>query len=78
MEHWESLIAAKSRPCAKICKIEDASKRNAANATKKWRKKNADHYKAKQKAWRVANPDKIKVYQERNKKNVKRWAEEYK
>lgn len=77
MKNWESLIASKSRPCSKICKIEDASKRNAANATKKWRKKNADHYKATQKAWREANPDKIKTYQERNKKNVKRWAEEH-
>lgn len=75
-QDWETLIASRMRPCVAL-KIEDASKRNSANAVKKWRKKNADHYKAYQKEWFANNPDKVKVYRERNKKNVKRWAEEH-
>ena len=43
-QDWETLIASRMRPCVAL-KIEDASKRNSANAVKKWRKKNADHYK---------------------------------
>ena len=65
------------RPAQKICRIEDPVKRNAAAATKRWRKKNWKHYQEKQKEWREANPEKIKVYQERNKKNIKRWAKEH-
>ncbi len=76
-QNWESLIATRTRPCATICKIEDPVKRNSAAAKKRWRKKNWNHYQEKQKEWREANPEKIKVYQERNKKNVKRWAEEH-
>ena len=76
MQDWETLIAERMRPCVAL-KIEDASKRNAANATKKWREKNLDHYKLKQKEWAKANPDKIREYRQRNKKNVKRWAEEH-
>ena len=77
MEKWETLIGAKMRPAQKICRIEDPVKRNAAAATKRWRKKNWKHYQEKQKEWREANPEKIKVYQERNKKNIKRWAKEH-
>lgn len=77
MKKWETLIGAKMRPAQKVCRIEDPVKRNAAAATKRWRKKNWKHYQEKQKAWHEANPEKIKVYQERNKKNVKRWAEEH-
>ena len=47
MEDWESVIKDRMRPCATICKIEDARKRNSANATKRWREKNMDHYKQK-------------------------------
>jgi len=77
---WESLIGEKIKAHRKTYmpqRIEDARKRNAANATKKWRKKNWEHYKSKQKEWLAKNPDKVKTYQERNKKNVKRWAEEH-
>lgn len=77
---WESLIGAKieaHRGTYKPQRIEDSRKRNAARATKRWRNNNMEHYLAKQKEWRDANPDKIKVYQERNKKNIKRWAEEH-
>ena len=77
---WESLIGAKieaHRGTYKPQRIEDSRKRNHARATKRWRKNNMEHYQAKQKEWRDANPEKIKVYQERNKKNVKRWAEEH-
>ncbi len=77
---WESLIGAKieaHRGTYKPQRIEDSRKRNAARATKRWRNNNMEHYQAKQKEWRDANPEKIKVYQERNKKNTKRWAEEH-
>lgn len=77
---WESLIGEKIKSHRKTYKpqrIEDARKRNAANATKKWRKKNWEHYQTKQKEWLAKNPDKVKTYQERNKKNIKRWAEEH-
>lgn len=77
MQNWESLIAAKMRPAEKVCKIEDASKRNSANATKRWRMNNIEHYKAKKKEWEEANPDKIREYRIRNRKNTKRWAEEH-
>lgn len=78
--NWESLIGSKiesHRDTHKVCKIEDPVKRNSAMATKRWRKKNWDHYKEKQKEWLEANPEKVKVYQYRNKKNTKRWAEEH-
>lgn len=77
---WESLIGAKieaHRGTYKPQRIEDSRKRNAARATKRWRNNNMEHYQAKQKEWKDANPEKIKVYQYRNKKNVKRWAEEH-
>lgn len=77
---WESLIGAKIElhlRTHKDLKIKDARKRNAANATKNWRRKNMEHYKAKQKEWLDAHPDRVAVYRERNKKNVKRWAEEH-
>lgn len=80
MQSWESLIGKRNEShffTHKDLKIQDPSKRNSANATKRWRKKNQKHYQDKQKEWRDANPDKIKIYQERNKKNVKRWAEEH-
>lgn len=73
---WESLIAARMRPCVAL-KIEDASKRNSAESTKRWRKRNWGRYKEKQKEWLDANPDKKKLYRERNRKNVKRWAQEH-
>lgn len=77
---WESLIAQKQaqhRDTYKPQRIEDASKRNSAAATKRWRKKNWEHYRAKQKEWLAANPEKKKLYQQRNKKNIKRWAQEH-
>lgn len=77
---WESLIGAKieaHRGTYKPQRIEDSRKRNAARATKRWRKKNWEHYQTKQKEWLAKNPDKVKTYQQRNKKNVKRWAEEH-
>lgn len=77
---WESLIGEKIKAHRKTYKpqrIEDALKRNAANATKKWREKNWEHYQTKQKEWLAKNPDKVKTYQQRNKKNIKRWAEEH-
>lgn len=79
--NWESLIAeriAAHRDTYAPQRIEDAGKRNAARATKRWRKNNMEHYQAKQKEWLAANPEKKKLYQQRNKKNIKRWAEEHK
>ncbi len=49
MINWESLIASKMRPCATMCKIEDAGKRNQAIQGKKWRKNNPEKVKAIQK-----------------------------
>lgn len=77
-ENWESLIKDRMRPCVKVCKIEDASKRNQAEATKRWRRKNKARYDENQRIWRANNPDKIKAYQEKNKENVKRWEQENK
>lgn len=76
---WEDLIAERMAMHAttKICRQSDARKRNAANATKKWREKNKERYDQKKREWLERNPDKVKIYQERNKKNVKRWAEEH-
>lgn len=77
---WESLIGAKieaHRGTYKPQRIEDSRKRNAARATKRWRNNNMEHNQAKQKEWLAKNPDKVKTYQQRNKKNVKRWAEEH-
>ena len=79
-ENWETIIARRiemHRGTYKPQRIEDASKRNSAEATKRWRKKNWGHYKSKQKEWLAANPEKVKVYQQRNKKNTKRWAKEH-
>lgn len=79
-QNWESLIASRieaHRDTYKPQRIEDASQRNSAAATKRWRKRNFNRYKQKQKEWLKANPDKVKVYQQRNKKNIKRWEEEH-
>lgn len=62
---WESLIGAKieaHRDSYRPQRIEDPLKRRKVEYNKKWRE---------------ANPDKVKIYQERNKKNIKRWAEEH-
>lgn len=77
---WESIISEKieqHRDTYKPQRIEDPKKRNAARATKQWRKNNIEHYQAKQKQWLADNPEKVKIYQERNKKNIKRWAKEH-
>lgn len=77
---WESLIGAKieaHRGTYKPQRIEDSRKRNAARATKRWRKNNMEHYRAKQKEWLAKNPDKVKEYQQRAKPAIKKWAEEH-
>ena len=64
MANWESLIGAKieaHRDTHKVCKVEDAGKRNSRRARK----------------WRAKNPDKIKEYQERAKPAIKKWAQEH-
>lgn len=76
-ENWESLIKDRMRPCETICKIDDASKRNNVEATKRWRKKNKERYEEKKRIWRKNNPEKVKAYQEKNKDNIKRWREEH-
>lgn len=66
MKNWESLIAARiesHRDTYKPQRIKDPLTRRKVEYNKKWRE---------------ANPDKVKIYQERNKKNIKRWAEEHK
>ena len=75
MEDWESVIKDRMRPCATICKIEDARKRNSANATRRWREKNMDHYKQKKKEWEKENPEKMKIYNDRHRGLRKQWAE---
>ena len=65
MKNWESLIAERTEShmgSYKPLRIKDPLKRRKVEYNKKWRE---------------ANPDKVKIYQERNKKNVKRWAEEH-
>lgn len=76
VQDWETLIASRMRPCVAL-KTEDAAKRNSEMATKRWRKNHMEHYLSKQKEWREANPEKVSLYQKRNMKNVKRWAEEH-
>ena len=79
-DNWESLIAERMeahRESYTPQRIEDARKRNSAEATKRWREKNRERYIAVKRAWEKANPDKVKAYRERNRKNVKRWAEEH-
>lgn len=52
MRNWESLIAQRQeahRDTYKPQRIEDPGKRNQARATKEWRKRNNERYKAKQK-----------------------------
>lgn len=66
MKNWESLIAERTeshRDTYKPQRIKDPLKRRKVEYYKKWCK---------------ANPDKVKIYQERNKKNIKRWEEEHK
>lgn len=80
MDNWESLIASRieaHHETRKSCAIVDPVKRNSVRATKAWRIRNAEHFKAKKKEWEKANPEKIKMYLEHNKENVKRWAEEH-
>ena len=65
MKHWETLITARiesHRDTYKPLRIKDPLTRRKGEYNKKWR---------------TANPDKVKIYQERNKKNIKRWAEEH-
>lgn len=68
MKNWESLIASRMRPCATICKIEDAGKRNQRMCEKRWRKN---------------NPEKVKEIQKRsnekrkNDPKRKEWQKEY-
>ena len=41
--HWESLIAAKMRPCAKICEVEDPVRRNNLEKTRRWHKEHPEY-----------------------------------
>lgn len=71
---WETIIGSKMRPI--ICQaIEDPVKRNSKAAAKRWKQNHKKQVQAAQKAWLDANPEKRKLYRERNKKNVKAWAE---
>ena len=77
MKNWESLIAdriERHRDTYKPQRIEDPGKRNRARATMKWRREHTEQYQALQKAWREANPEKIKTYEERRKKDPARIA----
>lgn len=63
---------------AKRCKRwREAHPEQAKASVKKWKSKpeNKAKIQAADKEWRKNNPDRVKVYQERNKKNVKAWAE---
>lgn len=89
LQAWETLIGSRMRPT--VCQaIEDPVERNRKEQAKRWQKNNAEKHNeysrkwkkahrekvyATQKKWLAANPDKKKLYQERNKKNVKAWAE---
>lgn len=67
MINWESLIASKMRPCATMCKIEDAGKRNQAIQGKKWRKNDP-----KRKAWQKAydqSPQRMLYHEQYRKEN---------
>lgn len=74
LQHWESLIGSRMRPT--VCQaIEDPVKRNSKAAAKRWKQNHKKQVQATYKKWLDANPDKKKLYQERNKKNIKAWAE---
>lgn len=74
LQHWESLIGSRMRPT--VCQaIEDPVKRNRKAAAKRWKQNHKKQVQATYKKWLDANPEKRKLYRERNKKNVKVWAE---
>ena len=68
MANWESLIGAKieaHRDTHKVCKVEDAGKRNSRRAQLKWKREHRAYENERARKWRANNPDKIKEYQER-------------
>lgn len=80
MANWESLIGAKieaHRDTHKVCKVEDARKRNKLQQQRKWKREHRAEENERARKWRAKNPDKIKEYQERAKPAIKKWAQEH-
>lgn len=80
MANWESLIGAKiesHRETHKVCKIDDAGKRNARRAQLKWKSEHREQVNDTVRKWRAKNPEKVKRYQENAKPAIKKWAEEH-
>ena len=89
MQNWESLIAARMRPCATICKVEDASKRNRANREKKhnlkperieykkkYRTEHRDELNAKKRAYRATEEGKRKTHEYNEKYRLENYEKE--
>lgn len=80
MANWESLIGAKietHRDTHKVCKIEDAGKRNSRRAQLKWKHEHRAEENERRRKWEAKNPDKVKAYREKAKPAIKKWAEEH-
>lgn len=80
MDNWESLIGAKieaHRDTHKVCKVEDARKRNKLQQQRKWKREHRAEENERRRKWEAKNPDKVKAYREKAKPAIKRWAEEH-
>ena len=78
--NWESLIGAKieaHRDTHKVCKIEDAGKRNSRRVQLKWKHEHRAEENERRRKWEAKNPDKVKAYREKAKPAIKKWAEEH-
>ena len=80
--HWESLIAEKMRPCAKICEVEDPVRRNNLEKTRRWHKEHpeygANYYAEHREKMRKASDEWKKAHPEYVREAARRYREKHK
>ena len=77
MQNWESLIAERSRPCAKMCKTDNARKNNAYRRRAEWGKRhpnyNAEYYAAHREKKLAENAKWKREHKEKNREYMRNY-----
>jgi len=79
---WESLIASRMRPCAKVCEVVDPVRRNNLEKTRRWHKEHPDYgatyYAEHREKMRKASDEWKKTHPEYVREAARRYREKHK